>query len=197
MKNSVDEGQLTFYQASLSVVGLVACATLAECTFRIAYDVVLRNMPMPGYSLIYIAPTLLFAFCVPAFGYMARLPESKFIVALTSLVVMAFTLTNFRGSHRWLGFYDVQEYSRWPLVSAFILSVLVGFALKNIWPKMQFERYLIIVCVLSLGWVWIDALRRLNLVTSIPYTRHIAMSILIICLIGVVSQQIWSKNRYE
>jgi hypothetical protein len=171
--------------AVLAMIALVAAVTVAECAFRALYDGLWRYSKTPGYFLIYAPPILTAVVSSLVFAYVFRHKGFPALI-LASLTLSVFTVSFFRGSHRWPGFYDLGHESRWPFIVGWLCGVLIGFALSGAFSLPRLTSVLQLMILLALVWVWVDALRGLAIVTEIPYTRHFALSALALAAVLIL-----------
>lgn len=163
-----------------------ATATLAECLFRLLYDSWWRNTSTPGYYLLYATPVLYALIGSLAVAFALQVRRIGWLIVLASMTTSVYMTAHFRGSHRWPGFYDLNELSKTPYVLGLAGATSLGLLLYRLSSKPIALIPVWTLIAVSLTWTWIDALRGLSILTHNPYTRHLALSTLV-ALTGAVA----------
>ncbi|NOG39151.1 MAG: hypothetical protein HND43_07125 [Armatimonadetes bacterium] len=171
----VAKTSLTPFAATLILVGTSAAIALSECVFRALYDVILRELPYPGLYLLYFAPLLTAAIAAVPLSLPHHYAGQKVVIVLASVTIAVFLVRFFRGSHLWVGFFDLAEDSPVGFYSSLALATALGFVLAKLLPKRITLTTVGVMTVLAVLWTWLDAFRGIRVVSEYPYSRHVAL----------------------
>ena len=179
MKQSITKAaEWPAYRILLAVSAPAAAITLAEIIFRELYDHWLMATSIGGNHLYFTTPIIFMVLGGACFGLVLSSPAARVTLTIAAIVVGIFVVVQFRGSHRWMGFYDLVDDSRIMFYFGWLIAVCLGVVSARILSVRSLELICFSVLALAVAFTWMHALSGLNIMTFIPYTRHFGISVL-------------------
>jgi hypothetical protein len=182
--------QLKVDRIALGLVAPIAAATLTECLYHSIHLGIL--VPAGKIAAINYAPMLLFVFLGSySVALSVRWGREGAVLAGAGLTLALAVIHFYRGSLFWPGILDRSELSKSPTLLSFLGAfgggcVIAFLSPKRIKTSRIWDWGALSMIALSLVYVWADANRELKIYTDIPYMRHYALTIVVVC-IGVWS----------
>ena len=163
----------------------VCCLTIAEEAFRLAYQGGLSDLHGSGYLLWYgqflIVPLV---FGLAGFGVFQRL-RHRWLPWTLGLILAIVAARSFRGAFYWPGTFDAFASPYWLSLAPLLLAILVqSLASRLLAPRFALPFALVSV-VIGVAWVWIDSHRNIGLYSLTPYSRHWAVTAIVISTIAL------------
>ena len=179
-RNTIEMAEWPARRILLAVCAPAAALTLSEILFRELYDHWLIGTGFGGNHLYYSTPLIFMILGGVCFGLVLSSPVAKITLAIASIVVGFFLVVQFRGSHRWMGFYDLTEDSRTMFYIGWVVALVLG-AIAARWIETRvLEATCFVVLLFATAFCWIHAMVGLNIMTFVPYTRHFGVTSLLI-----------------